>query len=82
MCFRSLLLVVAWVMKKDLLTQPGAVYMGINFGGRNAFVSQHGLNHTQVCSAFEEVCVANEWRNVCGDTFLLMPAFAHKSFMR
>ena len=71
MCFRSLLLVVAWVMKKDFLTQPGTVYMGINLGGRNAFVSQHGLNHTQVCSAFEEMCgkrVAEcVWRHVFAD---------------
>ena len=43
------------MMLDNLLAEHIPVDMGIDFGGPDAFVPQHGLDSTQVGSAFQEV---------------------------
>ena len=64
---------VARMMFQYLPSQGSGVDMGINLGGADAFVSQHGLDGTQVGPSLEQGG-GKGWRKVCGEMVLVMPA--------
>ena len=51
----SLSFPVTGVVHYYLFSQPGPVDVRVYFGGHDAFVPQHGLYDTQVCTAFKKV---------------------------
>ena len=42
------------MMEKNLLTERGHIYMGIDFGGGDALMTEHCLDDSEVGTAFEE----------------------------
>ena len=54
--FNDLLVDVARVVEEDFFAQASAVNVDVDFGGGNAFVTEHLLYGTKVGSAFKQVC--------------------------
>ena len=48
--------IIPWVEGEDFFAEASAVNVNVNFGGGNAFVSEHLLNGSQVGSTFKQVC--------------------------
>lgn len=46
----------SWVFRDYCLMPFAGVYVGVDFCGKDAFVSEHFLYCTQVCSVFYQMC--------------------------
>ena len=57
----------------DGFTQSGATHMGIDFGGREVGVAEHGLDRAQVGSALEQIRSERVPQYVGGNAILREP---------
>ena len=52
--FSCFLFDISWMMLQNFLSKGSCIDVGIDFCCTDAFVSQHGLDGTQIGSAFEQ----------------------------
>lgn len=45
---------IPWMMKENLMSERGSVYVGVNLCSANVFMPQHGLNGSQVCPTLQQ----------------------------